>query len=95
MNNLSGILNAYFPFELKVFWSARRINRMCDKEHDYQINNARSLVDEAVVFIRQMEYPICVYYGTEKYMTHKDKVIGGEPYADVYVRKPMRWDYFL
>lgn len=61
----------------------------------FDCKNDMDLVDEALVFTQNQNHPVCVYYGTEQYMTH-DKSINesdSDPYSDLQCRNPMDWGY--
>lgn len=53
---ISGTLNAYFPFEMKVDKSARRVNAMCQKVRDYQIHVTRNLGNPRTDLMDKLDY---------------------------------------
>lgn len=61
-----------------------RIMRFC--------NGDRSLVDEAVTFMRSLPYPSIIYYGSERYFTNNPSIFNGDDDADLRVRPPFDWN---
>ena len=56
----------------------------------FYCNGDKKLLDEAVMFMCNLPYPICVFYGTEQYMVNSTDLKEGN-YADLEVRQPMDW----
>ena len=55
-------------------------------------NGDRSLVDEAVTFMRSLPYPSIIYYGSERYLTNDPSIFNGDDDADLRVRPPFDWN---
>lgn len=55
-------------------------------------NGDRTLLDEALAFMRSLPYPSIVYYGTEKYWSNDPSITNGDDNADLRVRPPFDWN---
>lgn len=51
-----------------------------------------SLFEEAKEIMKLSTMPYVLYYGTEQNMYNKKSIVNAEPYADLRVREPMRWE---
>lgn len=57
----------------------------------FDCHNDESLLEEAIMFTKELNRPFSILYGTEQLMTTETSIFGAEPYADLRVRQCMDW----
>jgi glycosidase len=75
-----------FDFKLVLFLDNHDTDRFL-----YVCNNDVTLLEEAIEFMRELNRPFSLLYGTEQLMTTSSSIFGAEPYADLRVRQCMDW----
>lgn len=74
-------------FKLVLFLDNHDTNRFL-----YECGGDVTLLEETIDFLKELNRPFVVYYGTEQLMTHERNVLNtDEPYADLQVRQCMDW----
>ena len=57
----------------------------------FDCHNDESILEEAIMFTKELNRPFSILYGTEQLMTTETSIFGAEPYADLRVRQCMDW----
>lgn len=58
----------------------------------FHCNGDKSLLNEAIDMMKQSGWQYVIYYGMESGMGNKKTIVNAEPYADLRVREPMKWE---
>lgn len=79
----------HYPFDYKLvlFLDNHDTDRFL-----YVCNNDIILLEEAIEFMKGLNRPFSILYGTEQLMTTESSIVGAEPYADLRVRQCMDWN---
>lgn len=79
----------HYPFDYKLvlFLDNHDTDRFL-----YVCNNDITLLKEAIEFMKGLNRPFSILYGTEQLMTTESSIVGAEPYADLRVRQCMDWN---
>lgn len=86
-NKLINHFNKYpVDFNLILFLDNQGTDRFL-----YECKDDKSLVEEAIELLKELNRPFTVFYGTEQWMTTGKSVIGTEDFADLRVRQCMDW----
>lgn len=78
--------NYPFDFKLVLFLDNHDTDRFL-----FECKNDVSLLEEAIEFMKSLNRPFSILYGTEQLMTTETSIFGAEPYADLRVRQCMDW----
>ena len=76
-----------FDYKLVLFLDNHDTDRFL-----YVCNNDITLLEEAIEFMKVLNRPYSILYGTEQLMTTESSIVGAEPYADLRVRQCMDWN---